>query len=185
MEEIIFIYNGNKSNIYCKKEDIIKDICNQYCTNNNLNINSIYFLYEGNIINKELKIKDINKSQNNMIIHVEKIDNKNKNIIIKNIICPNCGERSEKENCSKGHNIKEEIQNLRKKIDKFNNSINEIINILNQVIKNIENYYYWYFINNTYKNGDFDKAIQINPKNYIKFINEINQEINIHILKLK
>ena len=89
--------------------------------------------------------------------------------------CPNCGEKSNKNNCIQGHNIKEELKNLRTKIDNFINIINEIINILNIVKNNIEHYYYSCFINNDYKVFQ-----NINPKNIIKYINEINQDININ-----
>ena len=55
MSAAIFIFNGNKIKIQCSKEDKMKDICLKFVSKINININDIYFIYGGNIINLESK----------------------------------------------------------------------------------------------------------------------------------
>ena len=62
MAEINFNYLGRNTLIQCKSEDNLKDICEQYCIKLQKNINELIFIYSGEILDLELKIKDaINK----------------------------------------------------------------------------------------------------------------------------
>ena len=103
MENVIFTFNGINTIIQCKKENKMKDICTKFVNKIGIDINSIYFLYNGIQLNLELtlnqQINNIDRDKNEMKILVyEKIKN---TIIIddgiiksKEIICPKC-----KENC--------------------------------------------------------------------------------------
>ena len=187
--KVLFIYNKTKNEIYCHKEDYIKDIYKKYALKIKVDIDSIYFLYNGNIINEDLKFKDninqINNDNNEEItIYVENIIQNDKNLInLKDIICPKCGEKTKNEKCKNGHNIINEIKNLRKKIDVFKNSINEIINKLKEVIENIENIYHINY--NLNKNNEKEDLNDLNTssliiRNLVKNIDQINDDFNIN-----
>ena len=70
MSKIIFEYKGKKTTIQCLKEDKMKDICLKLKSKIEININEIYLLYNGNIINNmELKYNEIiNKIDNDINI---------------------------------------------------------------------------------------------------------------------
>ena len=57
--EARFSFKGFINSIQCNKSDIMKDIFQKYVSKAGLDINNLYFLYGGNIINKELSVKDI------------------------------------------------------------------------------------------------------------------------------
>ena len=101
MAEIIFIYNGNKTNIQCNLDDKMKEICQKFAIKTQNDINIIYFIYNGNIINENLTfsehINEEDKKKNIMNILV--YDNENKKIReclfkSKEIICPICKENN-------------------------------------------------------------------------------------------
>ena len=96
-----FTFEGEKKEIKCKKDEYIKDIFSNYCLKISKNIKDIFFLYKGNTIDiedKELKLKDINNTDNEIqilvfessdpqvITHIK--NNKKKNFIK----CIQCGE---------------------------------------------------------------------------------------------
>ena len=85
MSNVIFIYNGISIKIPCSKEDKMKDICLKFASKVDININNIYCLYGGNIINLELKYKEIVMDNNEMKILVYEKEKEG-------LICPNCGE---------------------------------------------------------------------------------------------
>ena len=60
MSKIIFTFEGNKIEMQCSNEDKMKDICIKLAIKIDKNINNLYFLYDGNIINLELKYKERN-----------------------------------------------------------------------------------------------------------------------------
>ena len=145
MEEVHFIFNDIKTILKCQKEQYFKDISLQFANIMKIDINSVYFLYEGTKINTNLKLNEITQlydnKNNHIIINVENIIN-NKNLYYsKDVICPKCNKKSRNIKCNNGHNINEEIKEFRKKIDEFNSSINEIIKILKKVIEIVENFY--------------------------------------------
>ena len=57
---INFIYENNSIKIYCKKEEYMKDIFKRYLTKINKKMEDIFFLYNSNKINDELKLEQIN-----------------------------------------------------------------------------------------------------------------------------
>ena len=114
MAEVIFGYKGKKTIIQCLKEDKISDICLKFTSKIEININDIYFLQNGQIINMELKYNEIaNKIDNNSnkmnILVYDKENN--------GIICPYCGE-----------NININIDDIINKLIKNNDNIKNILN---------------------------------------------------------
>ena len=57
MAKVIFSFNGIKTTVLCLKEDKMEDICLKYISKIDIDINSVYFLYDGN------------KHFNSMLIH--------------------------------------------------------------------------------------------------------------------
>ena len=73
--KIIFNLEGIDINIQCSKEDKIKDICQKFATIIERNINSLLFLYDGNLINMELRFEEqanlMDMKKNEMYVIVE------------------------------------------------------------------------------------------------------------------
>ena len=105
MATILFIFNMQKTSISCKKEDKMKDICNIFLSRYQIDINSVYFIYNGNILNLDLTFDEqansMDKERNEMNILVNEIQKNsyiksytNNAIIVKSkqIICPICDE---------------------------------------------------------------------------------------------
>ena len=97
MNQAEFRYNGNLTVIQCNENDKMSDVCNKFVKKAELNINTLYFIHGGEILNYELTFKEsLNKNDkdnnNKMIILVNSLNEKNlnkKNIIYsKEIICP-------------------------------------------------------------------------------------------------
>ena len=65
MKNVIFTFNGINTIIQCNKEDKMKDICNKFVNKIGIDINLIFFLYNGIQLNLELTL--INK----LIIQIE------------------------------------------------------------------------------------------------------------------
>ena len=61
--KIIFIFNNDITTIQSIIEDKIKDICLQYSTKINKNLNSFIFLYEEKELNLESNFKEIANSK--------------------------------------------------------------------------------------------------------------------------
>ena len=73
-----FIYEGQTLKIQCTKEEYMKTIIEKFASKIQKNINEIYFLYNGNILNSELKLEDINNKDNEISIMVyDSLVNKN------------------------------------------------------------------------------------------------------------
>ena len=93
MENIIlnFYYKGQAVKLNCKKNDNMNDILKRYANKINKDINKIYFINNGNIINKDnLKLEELNNTDNKINILVYDIDNNEKVKKNKDIICPLC-----------------------------------------------------------------------------------------------
>ena len=128
MVEVEFNYNQNKINIQSNMNDKFEEIIQKYINKANLDINNIYFISNGNIVNKKDKLKNImsesDKRNKRIIILVYSINStiniENTNIKKSNdIICPKC-----KEIC------KYEIKDYKIKLyDCKNRHINEYINL--------------------------------------------------------
>ena len=110
--------------------------------------------------------------------------------------CIRCGEScqvrvndSKIYECSKGHNIRLELNELRKKIDKFGRDVNDMIRVLENVNEEVEQYYQAYnnMINDCelkYQNYD---NINIDDEGSMKYINYImnnNHNINEQLVNI-
>ena len=90
---VIFNYKNEKTNISCTTSDKMITICEKYISKVQKDINNLNFIYNGNLINKDLKFEEqindpIDKLYFSMNIKVEE-----KTIKIPNeIICPECNE---------------------------------------------------------------------------------------------
>jgi len=92
-----FIYQGNTIKIQGKRNEYMKDIIKRYIVKIDKDIKDVYFICNGNKINEELKLEEINNKENEIKILVNDINDKNANnkeeILNQNkdIICPECG----------------------------------------------------------------------------------------------
>jgi len=136
MEKVIFTFNGINTIIQCNIEDKMKDVCNKFVNKIGIDINLIYFLYNGIQLNLDMtlnqQINNIDRDKNEMNILVyEKLKS---TIIIddgkiksKEIICPKC-----KENCKiKFEDYKIKLYDCKNK--------HEINNILLEEYNNTQN----------------------------------------------
>ena len=134
MSKIIFTFEGNKIEMQCSNEDKMKDICIKLAIKIDKNINNLYFIYDGNIINLELKYKEI----------INSINLNEMNILVyerEGIICPKCGENIiidiNKDNIEdKLIGIKDQIEII---TTRNNISINKIIIQLKNIMILIDN----------------------------------------------
>ena len=92
---IEFIYQGSTIKVLGKSNELMKDIIKRYAIKISKDINDIFFMCNGNKINTELKLEEINNKDNEIKILVYDINDKtieNKEIKQnKDIICPECG----------------------------------------------------------------------------------------------
>ena len=105
MNEIEFIYNQRRIIIPCNINDKLKNIVQKFSIKVEKNIEDIYCLFNGKIVNMELSLNQICNSEDyikNKILFlvndINKDDNKtDKNMYLrksKNIICPICQENT-------------------------------------------------------------------------------------------
>ena len=121
MEDVSFkfVLNGISSQIQAKRNDNMKEIFKKYCIKIGKDIKTLLFLYQGKKINEELKVKDIDNINENIVILVNEniLDNEIEKKIKfpKSIICPICGEncyidinnyKISLSKCINNHNIK-------------------------------------------------------------------------------
>ena len=98
MATIIFTFNSKQITIQCKKEDLMKDICQKFASNINKEIDELLFLYEGEKIHYELtfneqaKEYDNKNGKMNILVYLFEDNEYKKSIKSKDIICPKCGE---------------------------------------------------------------------------------------------
>ncbi len=64
MSEVIFSYKGNQTRIQCDENEKMKNICIRFSIKLNIDINKLYFLYNGDKLNEGLKLIDIKKNNN-------------------------------------------------------------------------------------------------------------------------
>ena len=94
----IFIYKGNQIEIPCITNEKLNLICERFITKLNLDISkNYYYLYGGNIINKELSLEeqandeDKREKRMNILVYDEMKTIINDNIKeAKEVICPEC-----------------------------------------------------------------------------------------------
>jgi len=155
MIEIKFIYKGRNIPIQCNKNDLLKDIFNKFEIK--IENNSVYYLYKGNKIDKDIQLEELIKGDdiNNINILVNNINEIDKKNIVKSklVKCPECKEnirikmndyKIKLYDCKNGHNIEnlllEEYENTQK-IDISEIKCN-ICNINNKRIHLIMNFMY-------------------------------------------
>ena len=101
--EINFNYEGNTIPIKFKSNESIKEIYNNFCIKLSLNIKSLYFLYNGKIIDEKLTLDKVinseDKKRNKMNILVFSMKDKypnenNSQVKAEQIICPKCEENA-------------------------------------------------------------------------------------------
>ena len=93
MSEIIFIYNGNSISIQAQSNEILSVVIDRFCIKANVNRNKIYFLYNGEKLNENISVNEIQLNERNKrIIVYDNNDINNKNNIKRSneIICPEC-----------------------------------------------------------------------------------------------
>ena len=163
MSKVIFMIEGKKIEIQCSNEDKMKDICLKLAIKINKNINNLYFLYDGNIINLELKYKEIINSINEMNILVYEREG---------IICPKCGENINID--VNDNNIEEKLIGIKDQIEIITNSNNISINKIISQLKNII-----IIIDNILKEGKNNEIINNNKKENID--NVINGILDIEL----
>ena len=150
MADAIFNYEGIETTIQCNLNDKMKDIINRFLIKIGKKEDNFYYLYNGSKINKELtfndQANDLDKNRKKMNIIVNKNEedkNEIKEIISKDIICPDCKENTLKDinnfrinfhDCKNNHKINDILLNEYEKSQKINinNIICEICNINNK-----------------------------------------------------
>ena len=97
MVEASFNYEGVETTIQCNLNDKMKDIIDKFLIKIGKKEDNFYYLYNGTKINKELifnqQANDLGKNRKKMNIIVNKNEedkNEIKEIISKDIICPDC-----------------------------------------------------------------------------------------------
>ena len=96
---VIFSLNEENTILQCEKEEKIKNICQNFISQKGLNINTLYFIYNGSQINLDLTVDEavdsIDRNLNEIKILVHE---RNKTIDVeelkklKEILCPKCNE---------------------------------------------------------------------------------------------
>ena len=133
---ITFIFNNEQIKIqFNNRNEYMKNLFKSFCIKANKQIDDIYFLYDGKIINQELKLEQLNNKDNEITILVNKfnvtnINNNENETKGKDILCPTCGEnciikinnyKITLNQCDNGHNsetlLLDEYYNKLKKID--------------------------------------------------------------------
>ena len=133
MAKVIFNFNWNELTIQCNIQEKMKEICQRFISKYELDINRIYFLYNGNRIDENLTFEQIateeNKAENIVKILVDEVDITpiDKYIKSNEVICPKCGEdilisikdyKINLYNCKNQHSINDilfnEFENIQK-----------------------------------------------------------------------
>ena len=146
---IIFSFENKDVTVQCPKNIKMKDICQKYSQNIGHDIDSLYFLYEGNVINLESSFEDL-------VLPNDKVNNKIKILVSKKEneknYCPFC-------------NVKTELKT--KEIEIINLSNNAIKKGINEIEKYIQK-----LIDNCYI-----ESIKIQMKNVNYFLSSISEQV--------
>ena len=103
MSEINFMYQSTETIIQSKNDDLMKDICQKFANKISININDIYFIYNGNIVNENLTFSqqanfedNARKKMNILVLKYDDLKQEKKRNIVKSneVICPECKELS-------------------------------------------------------------------------------------------
>ena len=131
MPKVVFTFEGIRIEMQCMKEDKMRDICMKLGNKINKDINNLIFLYDGNIINTELKYKDIINSMSdemNILVYEKEKEG---------IICPKCGECINIDNNNINNKIRDNLIGIKDQIEIINNSNNITINKIKSQLQNI------------------------------------------------
>ena len=97
--KINFFYNGKITIIEGGREEYMKDIFQKYSLETKIEINNLFFLYNGNIVEEKLKLEEINKNKAQiedeikiLVCDIEDDDDKDYIKQSKQIICLKCKE---------------------------------------------------------------------------------------------
>ena len=98
--QIEFIYKGRLINVQCNEEEKLKNIYTRICSKIELDINKVYFIYNGSLLNEEFTIESVinkfdkSRKMMNIIVDLKYGQNDNKKNLAKAdlIICPQCKE---------------------------------------------------------------------------------------------
>jgi len=128
--KIKILFNGNEKQLESDKHTEIGSILNSYSKEIDKDINDLYFIYNGDLINLEQSFHDICGKNKEISILVYEYENENGNEglkISKDIICPICKEicminfkdyKITLNNCKNGHKISkilfEELEDFQK-----------------------------------------------------------------------
>ena len=94
--KIFFTFNGEQKEVEGKKDEFMFSVYTRYVKMIGQEIEKVFFLYNGDLINPEKNLKDIceNKNEIKMLVYEFDIDDKQEEILkqSKDIICPICNE---------------------------------------------------------------------------------------------
>ncbi len=122
MIQINILYNGKNITIQANINDKMNEILKKFLIKAELEDKSVYYIYKGNIIDKELELEKIigeedkNLNKMNIIANIKEEIINNEIIKSRFIICPECKEKTfikiedyriELYNCKNGHKIKD------------------------------------------------------------------------------
>ena len=178
MIKINFIYEGQNISVQCTKNEKMKEIIEKFEIKINKENKSLYYLYNGNKINKEIKLEEIIGNDNDIkdinIIVNSIVDIKNNNLIkTKYIKCPECKEDIRMKindykinlyECKNKHNIDNILLEEYENIEKIDIS-NIICNICNKNNKS-NTYNNEFYICNTCKINICPLCKSIHDKNH-------------------
>ena len=70
MVEVEFLYEQQITKVQCNENEKMKEIFNKFMIKSNVDINSIYFLYSGEKISKEITLKEVMGEQKKKTIRI-------------------------------------------------------------------------------------------------------------------
>ena len=146
MAKVNFTYKGMKTVIQCSKDDKMRTICSKFGTKIEVDINSLFFIYNGSFLNLELTFYEQANSNDKNRLEMNVMASKNENEA--DIKCPKCNHiikiesiKSVSELIKYNKNINFSLKELKKQIESINsNDIDQLenkIGIINYLINNI------------------------------------------------
>ena len=119
--KVNFIYKGSPTTVQGKSEQTMEEMCRKFVVKFGINQNDVYYLYNGNVINRDntfndiVNINDRERGEMNVVVYEEKEEEK-KEIKCKYVLCPTCKEKAQIKlnnykisifGCKNGHHIKD------------------------------------------------------------------------------
>ena len=96
MIKVFFVYKGVETEMQCNQNDVMENIFKKFANKVETNISTLYFLYNGKIIEKNMKLislmnDDSKRNQTIKIIAIDGAEEQNKTIKrSEDVICPKC-----------------------------------------------------------------------------------------------